>query len=178
MTYDMCRTWIEMSWILTRPGSGQSLRNLKVSMVAGCVLYSTPLITRVSWHCERDFPKDSSHVLRISTFQDVQEASAPTKLQSLGNWSQSSWAALFTASSSCEWRKSSRRPITINHWHEKTHGTGVNLGSHGELLACYSHFTSCVTYREVMYSWTWSCPWEFSMTLHQRLHKAPRKIMI
>lgn len=177
MTYDMRRTWMEMSWILTRPGSGQSLRNLKVSMVAGCVLYSTPLITRVSWHCERDFPKDCSHVLRISTLFSRCARSIRSHKITLGNWSQSSWAALFTASSSCEWTKSSRRPITTNHWHEKTHGTGANLGSHGEPLACYSHFTSCVTYCEVMYSWTWSCPWQFSITLplHQRLSLSPKK---
>ena len=80
MTYDMRRTWMEMSWILTRPGSGQSLRNLKVSMVAGCVLYSTPLITRVCWHCEETFLRIVHMCSEYQPyFQDVQEASAPTK---------------------------------------------------------------------------------------------------
>ena len=80
MTYDMHRTWMEMSWILMRPSSGQSLRNLKVSMVAGCVLYSTPLITRVSWHCEETFLRIVHMCSEYQPyFQDVQEASAPTK---------------------------------------------------------------------------------------------------
>ncbi len=131
------------------------------------------LITRVGWHCERGFPEDCSHVLWVSILFSRCVGSIRSHQIPLGNWSQSSQSTLFTASSSCERTKSSNHHQSLAWKKHMEHEQTSELKNC--ILACYSHFTSCVRCCEVMDSWTGSCPWQFSITVHHRLSVSPKR---